>query len=161
MADRAWQCLAKYALEPAHEATFHAKSYGFRPGRSAHDAQKALFENLRSISNGINKRVIELDIEKCFDRISHNTIMDNLIAPKGIKTGIFRCLKAGTNPEFPAQGTPQGGVVSPLLANIALNGIESIHRYHDRHDYRITDNTPSKNIVEPTIRYADDMVSAT
>ena len=42
MADRAWQCLAKYALEPAHEATFHARSYGFRPGRSAHDAQKIL-----------------------------------------------------------------------------------------------------------------------
>ncbi len=46
MADRAWQCLAKYALEPAHEATFHARSYGFRPGRAAHDAQKLLFLNL-------------------------------------------------------------------------------------------------------------------
>ena len=110
IADRAWQCLAKYALEPAHEAIFHAKSYGFRPGRSAHDAQKILFNNLNSKANGINKRVIELDIEKCFDRINHNTIMENLIAPKGIKTGIFRCLKAGINPEFPEQGTPQGGV---------------------------------------------------
>ena len=48
IADRAWQCLAKYALEPAHEATFHARSYGFRTGRSAHDAQKILFNNLRS-----------------------------------------------------------------------------------------------------------------
>ena len=63
IADRAWQCLAKYALEPAHEATFHPKSYGFRPGRSAHDAQKILQLNLRSDKNGINKRVIELDIE--------------------------------------------------------------------------------------------------
>ncbi len=70
IADRAWQCLAKYALEPAHEATFHATSYGFRTGRSAHDAQKILFNNLRSCCNGIEKRVIELDIEKCFDRIS-------------------------------------------------------------------------------------------
>ena len=148
IADRAWQCLAKSALEPAHEATFHAKSYGFRPGRSAHDAQKILFSNLRSCSNGINKRVIELDIEKCFDRISHTTIMENLIAPKGIKTGIFRCLKAGINPEFPEQGTPQGGVVSPLLANIALNGIESIHRYKDA----------GNKVIEPSIRYADDMV---
>jgi RNA-directed DNA polymerase len=69
MADRAWQCLAKYALEPAHEATFHAKSYGFRMGRSAHDAQKILQINLNSKNNGINKRVIELDIEACFDRI--------------------------------------------------------------------------------------------
>ena len=51
--------------------------------------------------------------------------MDNLIAPKSVKQGIFRCLKAGINPEFPEQGTPQGGVVSPLLANIALNEIEA------------------------------------
>jgi len=137
IADRAWQCLAKYALEPAHEATFHANSYGFRAGRSAHDAQKILFNNLRSQCNGIEKRVIELDIEKCFDRISHKSIMERLIAPQGIKLGIFRCLKAGVNPEFPEQGTPQGGVVSPLLANIALNGIEEIHQ---------------------SVRYADDMV---
>ena len=89
--------------EPAHEATFHARSYGFRTGRSAHDAQKVLFHNLRSISNGIEKRVIELDIEKCFDRISHTSIMERLIAPRGIKTGIFRCLKTGVNPEFPEQ----------------------------------------------------------
>lgn len=137
IADRAWQCLVKYALEPAHEATFHARSYGFRTGRSAHDAQKFLFSNLNSLANGIDKRVIELDIEKCFDRISHSAIMDRLIAPKSIKQGIFRCLKAGVNPEFPEQGTPQGGVVSPLLANIALDGIEKIHQ---------------------SVRYADDMV---
>ncbi|OLT62145.1 group II intron reverse transcriptase/maturase [Moorena bouillonii] len=137
IADRAWQCLAKYALEPAHEATFHARSYGFRTGRSAHDAQKHVFNNLRSQSNGINKRVIELDIKKCFDRISHKSIMDRLLAPASLKKGIFRCLKAGINPEFPEQGTPQGGVVSPLLANIALDGIEAIH---------------------PSVRYADDMV---
>jgi RNA-directed DNA polymerase len=148
IADRAWQCLAKYALEPAHEATFHARSYGFRPGRSAHNAQKYLFDNLNSYVNGKNKRVIELDIEKCFDRINHSAIMERLIAPSGIKIGIFRCLKTGVNPEFPEQGTPQGGVVSPLLANIALNGIESIHRYKD----------PKGRIKEPSIRYADDMV---
>ena len=82
MADRAWQCIAKFTLEPAHEATFHARSYGFRTGRSAHDAQKHVFNNLNSAVNGIKKRVIELDIEKCFDRISHSTIMDNLIAPQ-------------------------------------------------------------------------------
>ena len=157
ISDRAWQCLAKFALEPAHEATFHAHSYGFRTGRSAHDAQKQLFLNLSSSANGVNKRVIELDIEKCFDRISHTTIMDNLIAPLGIKLGIFRCLKAGINPEFPEQGTPQGGVVSPLLANIALNGIESIHKTHT-HGCKITKNTAKEWIQEPSFRYADDMV---
>jgi len=114
IADRAWQCLAKLAMEPAHEATFHARSYGFRIGRSAHDAQKTVFNNLSSKVKGIEKRVIELDIEKCFDRISHASIMERLIAPSGIKLGIFRCLKAGINPEYPEQGTPQGGVVTPL-----------------------------------------------
>ena len=101
------------------------------------NAQKYLFDNLRSTCNGINKRVIELDIEKCFDRINHSAIMDRLIVPRELKLGIFRCLKAGTNVEFPDQGTPQGGVCSPLLANIALNGIEDIHT---------------------SVRYADDMV---
>jgi group II intron reverse transcriptase/maturase len=151
IADRAWQCLAKYALEPAHEATFHARSYGFRPGRSAHDAHRILFSNLNSGAKGIKKRVIELDIEKCFDRINHNTIMENLIAPAGMNRGIFRCLKAGVNPEFPEQGTPQGGVVSPLLANIALNGIEDTHQKLGK--------MGNKNaLVSEVIRYADDMV---
>ena len=109
MADRAWQCLAKYALEPAHEATFHARSYGFRTGRSAHDAQKFLFQNLRSCSKGIEKRVIELDIEKCFDRIAHTSIMERLIAPRGLKLGIFRCLKSGVNPEYPELSNPARG----------------------------------------------------
>lgn len=137
ISDRAWQCLAKYALEPAHEATFHEKSYGFRSGRSAHDAQKLVYHQLNSSHKGWEKRVIELDIKKCFDRISHNSIMNHLIAPVSLKIGIYRCLKAGTHPEFPEQGTPQGGVASPLLANIALNGIEAIHS---------------------SVRYADDML---
>jgi retron-type reverse transcriptase len=107
--DRAWQCLVKFALEPAHEATFHARSYGFRTGRAAHDAQKILFLNLKSDANGIEKRVIELDIEKCFDRIRHSSIMERLIAPSGIKLGIFRCLKSGVNPEFPELLNPARG----------------------------------------------------
>ncbi len=139
IADRAWQCLAKFALEPAHEATFSGDSYGFRTGRCAQDVQKRLQIHLKSNKNNTNifKRIIELDIKKCFDRIAHSSIMDRLLAPACLKQGIFRCLKAGINPEFPEQGTPQGGVVSPLLANVALNGIEDIHT---------------------SLRYADDMV---
>lgn len=135
--DRAWQCLVKLVVEPAHEAKFHALSYGFRPGRCTHDAQKVIFCNLNSRSNGKTKRILELDIEKCFDRINHSTIMELVIAPQFIKTCLYKCLKVGVNPEFPDQGTPQGGVISPLLANIALNGIEDIHH---------------------SIRYADDMI---
>ncbi|NEQ85509.1 MAG: RNA-dependent DNA polymerase [Moorea sp. SIO2I5] len=142
IADRAWQCLAKFALEPAHEATFSGDSYGFRTGRCVQDVQKRLFNHLRDTSmnksrKNMDKRIIELDIKKCFDRIAHSSIMDRLLAPACLKQGIFRCLKAGINPEFPEQGTPQGGVVSPLLANVALNGIENIHT---------------------SLRYADDMV---
>ena len=148
IADRAWQCLVKYALEPAHEATFHARSYGFRPGRGTHDAQKILQQNLRSNRDGINKRVLELDIEKCFDRISHKAILDRVIAPKSIINGLNKCLKAGVNPQFPEQGTHQGGVVSPLLANIALNGIEKIGEYRGT-DYKT---------VSKCVRYADDMI---
>ncbi len=73
--------------------------------------------------------------------------MKRLIAPKAIKLGIFRCLKAGVNPEFPEQGTCQGGVVSPLLANVALNGIEKIGEYQQNGRY-----------VSKCVRYADDMV---
>lgn len=135
--DRAWQCLVKLITEPAHEARFHSRSYGFRTGRSAHDAQKIIFSNLHSRSNGKSKRIIELDIEKCFDRIKHTTILNELIAPKFIKNSLSKCLKSGTSIYYPEQGTPQGGVISPLLANIALNGIEDIH---------------------PSVRYADDMI---
>ena len=152
IADRAWQCLVKYALEPAHEATFSARSYGFRTGRSAHDAQQYLFKNLNSKANGKEKRVLELDISKCFDRISHKTIMNKLIAPKSVKLGIFRCLKTGTNPEFPEQGTPQGGCVSPLLANIALNGIEEVAQKGYKPSYITLNKCPQ------SVRYADDMV---
>lgn len=137
MKDRAWQKLILYALEPAHEAHFHAQSYGFRTGRAAHDAQQQCLNNLRSKSNGINKRVLELDIEKCFDRIEHNDLMKRVIAPQFIKQGLWKCLKSGANVNFPAQGTPQGGIVSPLLANVSLNGIEELGN---------------------CIRYADDMI---
>ena len=147
IADRAWQCLVKYALEPAHEATFHCRSYGFRPGRSTHNAQKVLFAHLNSSAKGIEKRVIELDIEKCFDRISHKTILNKVIAPKYVVNGLQRCLKAGVNPKFPNQGTPQGGVCLPLLANIALNGIEKIGEYK-----------MGGKLISKCIRYADDMI---
>jgi len=137
LADRAWQCLIKYALEPAHEATFHERSYGFRPGRSTHDCQKMIFNNLNSHLKGYEKRILELDIEKCFDLIDHTALIKKVIAPARIKQRIWQSLKAGSSVEFPNKGTPQGGVFSPLLANIALNGIETIHT---------------------SVRYADDMV---
>lgn len=141
--DRAYQCLLKYALEPAAEATFHGNSYGFRPGRGTHDVQQRLFNALNSNAKGITKTILEMDIEKCFDRISHETIMSSVQLPEAAKRGLRRAIKAGVKGEFPTslEGTPQGGVISPLLANIALNGIEDLGK---------------KNVT--CLRYADDLV---
>ena len=143
--DRAYQCLLKYALEPAAEATFHGNSYGFRPGRGTHDVQKRLFLALQSNHNGASKTILEMDIEKCFDRISHETIMSKVQLPKAALKGLRLAIIAGVRGEFPTSdmGTPQGGVISPLLANIALNGIEDCHRMPDW----IT-----------CLRYADDLI---
>ena len=143
--DRAYQCLLKYALEPAAEATFHGNSYGFRPGRGCHDVQKRLFTALRSSSNGKHKTVIEMDIEKCFDRISHKTILEKVELPPVALKGLRLAIKAGVRGEFATstEGTPQGGVISPLLANIALNGIE---------------NQFGKSFNITCLRYADDLV---
>ncbi len=110
IADRAWQCFIKYALEPVHEATFHERSYGFRPGRSTQDCQKLLFLNLKSDRNGIEKRILELDIEKCFDQIDHKVLVQKIVAPTKVKQRIWQTLKAGASVEFPSKGTPQGGV---------------------------------------------------
>ncbi len=143
--DRAYQCLLKYALEPCAEATFSGNSYGFRPGRSTHDVQKRLFTALNSRANGISKTILEMDIEKCFDRISHQTILSKTELPKGALKGLRLAILAGVKGEFPSasRGTPQGGVISPLLANIALNGIEEI-------------GTGKRGNI--CLRYADDLV---
>ena len=156
ISDRAYQCLIKYALEPTAEAMFNARSYGFRPGRSCHDIQKQLFNNLNSSSNGLEKRILELDIEKCFDRIDHKFLMQSIQLPKAAKQGIFRAIKAGVRGEFPTSqsGTPQGGVISPLLANVVLHGLENVGhelRYKVRSGGRQIDTIKG-------FRYADDVV---
>jgi RNA-directed DNA polymerase len=102
-----------------------------------------MFLGLSSRKNGINKRILKLDIVKCFDRISHEAILNKVIAPSSLINGLRRCFKAGVNPEFPHQGE----VCPPLLANIALNGIEKIG------EVRKGEETYPK-----CVRYADDMV---
>jgi group II intron reverse transcriptase/maturase len=126
--DRAYQSLLKYALEPLAEAYFSANSYGFRPGRSTWDVQKRLFNYLKSDKNGLNKRILELDIEKCFDRINHEKLTSMVELPQKAKLGLYRAIKAGVKAEYPTSemGTPQGGCISPLLANIALHGLEDL-----------------------------------
>jgi RNA-directed DNA polymerase len=155
ISDRAYQCFLKYVLEPAAEATFNARSYGFRPGRSCHDVQKLIFDNLNSLKKGISKRILELDIEKCFDKIDHKFLMQSVQLPKTAKQGIFRAIKAGVRGEFPSSesGTPQGGVISPLLANIVLNGLENVG-----HEIRFKRLSRVQTDAINGFRYADDVV---
>ncbi len=128
MADRAWQALLKLAAEPAYEATAGERSYGFRPGRCTADAQKLIFDQLKKTGNGKDKLILETDISKCFDEIDHQVMLDGVVLPIEALKGLKRAVKAGVRGEYPSsmKGTPQGGVISPLLANIALDGFENL-----------------------------------
>jgi retron-type reverse transcriptase len=87
-----------------------------------------MFDNLRSNYNSSAKRILELDIEKCFDQIDHTALMKQIVLPSRARNGLFRAIKAGVKGEFPSSeaGTPQGGVISPLLANLVLHGLEEV-----------------------------------
>ena len=167
--DRAKQALVKLALEPEWEAVFEPNSYGFRPGRCSHDAIEAIFLALR---HDTVKYVYDADIRKCFDRIDHDALLKKINAPPSIKTQIRSWLKAGImegytdapkSYEKAILGTPQGGIISPLLANIALHGLEE-------HLKRYVENLPikphpganrgksAKSKALSVVRYADDFV---
>lgn len=162
MYDRALQSLVKLALEPEWEARFEPNSYGFRPGRSALDAVEAIFLNVRAKA----KFVLDADIAQCFDRIDHQSLLNKLNTFPTLSRQIKAWLKSGVmdNGKFSdsEEGTPQGGVISPLLANIALHGLEKFITGF-RHKYR---GNPCKGNAEgkvkystaSTIRYADDFV---
>ncbi|MGL5078482.1 MAG: group II intron reverse transcriptase/maturase [Waterburya sp.] len=160
IADRAYQGLLKLALEPYGEAIFNANSYGFRPGRSTHDVQSAIFHNLNSQAKGESKRVLELDIEKCFDQINHTALMEQVVLPSHARNGLFKAIKAGVRGEYPTSeaGTPQGGTISPLLANLVLHGLENVgHKMR----YRLIKRKPPRKEEIVTLngfRYADDVV---
>jgi RNA-directed DNA polymerase len=119
MNDRALQALIKMALEPEWEARFESNSYGFRPGRSRQDAIEAIFDAIKQKA----KFVLDADIAKCFDRIDHEALLIKLNTFPTIRRQVRAWLKAGVMDEeqlFPtSEGTPQSGVISPLLANIA------------------------------------------
>lgn len=148
--DRAAQCLIKYALEPVYKATASDGNYGFRPGHSTWDIQKSMFYNLNSSKNGYRKTIVEIDISKCFDNINHDKLMSLVILPAGLKNALRSALKAGvlTDREKTILGTPQGGVISPLLANIALHGVEDLQN----------ERVSSTKSMQRGFRYADDMV---
>jgi len=149
------QALCKIALEPEWEAKFEPNSYGFRPGRSCHDAVGAIFDSIRFKA----KYVLDADIAKCFDRIDHKALISKISTYPTLNRQLKAWLKAGYCDQgslFPTNdGTPQGGVISPLLANIALHGMEErIKQYAETLKGRKRDNRDSISLI----RYADDFV---
>lgn len=126
MRDRVVQARVKNALEPEWEARFESRSYGFRPGRGCHDAIQAIFSTAKGKA-AKRQWVLDADLAAAFDRIDH----DHLLGGVGgfpARELVRQWLKAGVvdNGRFTRtdEGTPQGGVISPLLLNIALHGME-------------------------------------
>lgn len=155
MENRAHQGLAKLALEPEWEARFEPNSYGFRPGRSAQDAVEAI----RVSINHTPKYVLDADLAKCFDRINHKALLSKLqtfpklrqVIKAWLKAGIMDGLEKLSNPTD--QGVPQGGVISPLLMNVALDGMERLVLNKFTRWAK-----PKRQLTKPTlIRYADDV----
>ncbi|MEW6497445.1 MAG: group II intron reverse transcriptase/maturase, partial [Cyanobacteriota bacterium] len=163
MYDRALQAVIKTALEPEWEAVFEPNSYGFRPGRSCHDA----ITQIKLCIQQKAKFVLDADIAKCFDRINHETLLQKLNIKGRVRQQIKAWLKSGVIDQgaFTAtsEGTPQGGVISPLLANIALHGLEErIKLEFPRMSHTGRETWFHKKGVEfrtpDVIRYADDFV---
>ena len=158
MYDRAMQALYALALAPVSETTADTKSFGFRKGRCAQDACEYTFTALsRSFSP---QWVLEGDIKGCFDHISHDWLIQHIPMDKSV---LKQFLKAGfvfQHELFPTdEGTPQGGVISPILANMALDGMQKVlsDRFHTNRlgnvDIRFK-NAHKVNLV----RYADDFI---
>ena len=145
--DRVMQAIVKNMLEPEWESQFEPNSYGFRVGRSGHDAIAQNWIRLNSSPNARHTWVLEADIKGFFDNIAHESIL-NSISNFPQRELIKGWLKAGfifNGKHFPTSvGTPQGGVISPLLANIGLHGLETF----------IKSTNPKLSVV----RYADDFV---
>jgi RNA-directed DNA polymerase len=163
--DRVVQAAVKLVLEPIFEVDFKPCSYGFRPGRRAQDA----IAEVHYLTSRSYEWIVEADIEACFDELDHSAILDRVrrrIADKRVLALVKAFLKAGImtehgNLEAQLTGTPQGGILSPLMANIALSALDehfvrawqqmgdqrqrAARRRHGKPNYRMT-------------RYADDFV---
>lgn len=163
MADRARQALVKLALEPQWEAQFEPNSYGFRPARSSHDAVSAIFKAI-SLKTAY---VLDADISGCFDHIDHKTLLQKLDTFPKMYRKIKDWLRSGIMEGIVFQksraGTPQGGVISPLLANIALHGLEygtKAALKMDLFNYKkqVYGKASYMHSQHSIIRYADDFV---
>jgi len=167
--DRVVQAALKTVLEPIFEADFQPSSYGFRPGRRAHDA----IAEIHLFASRSYEWVLEADIKACFDEISHVAIQERLrarVADKRVIALVKAFLKAGIRTELgdreeTLSGTPQGGILSPLIANVALSALDE----HFARAWQTTMATRSQrecvrrrgDATYRLIRYADDCVPRT
>ncbi len=150
MIDRCIQAMVKNALEPSWEARFEGCSYGFRPGRGCHDAIEKIYRLARP--NTRRRWILDADIQGAFDNISHEYLLTTIGRAPGCEL-IKQWLKAGYVEKGvfheTEAGTPQGGVISPLLANIALHGMEEALGIKHRKRGELDSN-------RAVVRYADD-----
>lgn len=152
--DKVLQRAVCMVLEPVYEQEFHACSYGFRPGRSAHQALQALRDGLMEMHGGW---VVELDIQRFFDTLNRQQLrqfLDQRVRDGVLRRAIDKWLNAGVLDAgamlHPDTGTPQGGVISPLLANIFLHEVLDV--WFER------DVKPRMRGQAFLVRYADDAV---
>jgi RNA-directed DNA polymerase len=156
--DRCHQARVRNALEPEWEARFEPRSYGFRPGRSCADAIGLLYTVLNG-SRAQRVWILDADLSAAFDKIDHGRLLDALdsfpardLVEQWLRAGV---IERGTFTPT-EEGSPQGGVISPLLMNVALHGLEDAAgvRYRPRgvHAGKAVLGTPI------LVRYADDMV---
>ncbi|WP_224721473.1 group II intron reverse transcriptase/maturase [Candidatus Wolbachia massiliensis] len=165
ISERAKETLMKMALEPEWEAKFEPNIYGFRPGRSCHDAIEAIFDTLKMKT----AYILDADISGCFDNIDHSALLKKLNTTPTIKKIIRGWLRAGVmeNGKFQStkRGTIQGGTISPLLACVALHGLEQhvkealtseLFQHMKRKYGNISHNKAKKSIS--VIFYGDDFI---
>lgn len=145
--DRCHQARVRNALEPEWEARFEPRSYGFRPGRSCQDAIEILYNTLRGKKS---KRVwiLDADLKAAFDKIDHAHLLSMLgsfparhMIAAWLKAGVFEKGKGFAPTD---EGTPQGGIISPLLMNVALHGLEEAAGVR----YRTRDSAKSQSVIE-------------
>ena len=158
MYDRAMQALYAMALQPVAETTADPNSYGFRKYRSCQDACEHIFIALsRKYSP---QWVLEGDIKGCFDNISHEWLIENIPMDKSVLKQFLKCGYVYDGELYPSEdGTPQGGVISPILANMALDGIQNMlaENFDTSRKGNISSREHKKHKVN-FIRYADDFI---
>lgn len=145
--DRAMQALFALTLKPVAETTGDSHSYGFREKRSLHDAIKQTFICLAT--KVAAPWVLEADIKGCFDNINHDWLLENIALPKPILGQWLKCGFIESSSLYETnEGTPQGGIISPILCNMALDGLQAL----------VIKGRNKKREKLNTIRYADDFI---